>query len=101
MLEATFNNAELRLKTIKALKTLGNIYSYNMDDKRFNKYFENYKYVDNSCGEYTVNKTLFINKHLKNISIDNLRELLNTMFVSICGESGEIGFRIINEHIIE
>lgn len=101
MLEATFNNAALRLKIIKALKTLGNMYSHNMDGQRFNKYFENYKHVDSSCGEYTVNNILFINTHLKNIPMDNLRELLNTMFVSICGVSGNLDFRIINEEIVE
>ncbi len=97
MLEATFNNAALRFKTLEALKTLGNVHPYNMDDKRFNKYFENYKYTDNSYGEYTVNNTLFINKHLKNMHINNIVEILNTMFVSICGYSCEIDFRIINE----
>lgn len=101
MLEATFNSAALRFKTLEALKTLGNVYSYNVDDKRFNKYFETYKYIDSSCGEYTVNNTLFINRHLKNMPIDNLKEILNTMFVSICSDSSEIDLRIINEQIIE
>jgi hypothetical protein len=101
MLEAKFNNASLRLKVIKALKTLGNMCSHNMDDRKFNKCFEDYKYVDSSFGEYTINNVLFINRHLKNISRDNLRELLNTMFVSICGDSGKLEFRIINEEIRE
>lgn len=101
MLEAKFNNASLRLKIIKALKTLGNMRSHNMGDQRFNKYFENCNYVDSSCGEYTVNNMLFINKHIKNMPIDNLREMLNTMFLSICGDSGKLEFRIINEEIIE
>jgi len=101
MLEARFNNAALRFKTVKALETLGNINSHNVNDQRFNKYFNDYNYIDRSCGQYTINNILFINKHLKNISIDDLRTILNTMFVSICGDFAEINFRVINEQIVE
>lgn len=101
MVEAKFNNAALRFKTFSALETLGEVYSNSVNDRNFNKYFGGYNYIDNSSGQYKVNNILFINKHLKNISINHLREILNTMFVSICGDFAEINFTIINEQIIE
>lgn len=101
MIEAKFNNAGLRYKTVETFRTLGNLGSHIIDDRRFNKYFKSYNYIDKSSGYYKVNNILSLNRNLKDISINNLKEILNTMFIRICGDSTELNFRIINEHIIE
>lgn len=97
MLELKFNNAETRLKTIDALKTLGNITSLNINEERFNKYFYDNKYIDNSFGEYKVNNIFFLNRNLNEIKVKDLQTILNTMITKISGSSGKVKFKNVTQ----
>ncbi|WP_163195739.1 hypothetical protein [Clostridium thermarum] len=102
MIEAKFSNAASRFKVVDALEKLGDLHPHILQDERFNSYFRDYDYVDNSLGQYKVNNILFLSRYLKNISIEDLKEILNTIAVRICGDAVEINFIDLNaEHIEE
>lgn len=99
--EARFNNSTSRFKLVEFLEALGNLHPHILDDVRFSKYFKDYDYVDNSLGQYKVNNILFLSRHLKNISIENLKELLETIIVRTCGDAVELNFTELNEENIK
>lgn len=89
MIKIRPNKANDRYNVIRGLENIGDFKSYEKKMTEYEMRFKNL-YKDNSFGEYKVNKIFFVSRQLKDMRVEDLRRVFETIISRNMGLAMEI-----------
>lgn len=94
MIKIKPNKAKDRYNVIKGLENIGTFKTY---EKKMTEYELRFKslYEDNSFGEFGVNKLFFISQSLKELNIEDIKKVFETIIFRNIGRAMEIDIKVL------